>query len=157
MCCTKPQVVYLLGCVGTIVNRKVQVTYTKAQLQRFREVHWAVQIRFPSYSNTRISQLFFRFHLLSFLSASLSLLSIFCSASALYFPMFPTDTTSSWLPPISFHTSLSTLYHLAPARPFVTSSHTALSTMAGNLFFGKFRTLYYCYYYYYYYACLPTI
>ena len=48
---------------------------------------------------------------------------------------------SSWFPPVSFHTFSTTLYHLIPARPFVTFSHTALSAMAGNLFFGLLLTL----------------
>ena len=43
---------------------------------------------------------------------------------------------------ISFHTFSTTLPHLIAARPFATSSHTALSAMADNLFFGMFLTSY---------------
>ena len=61
------------------------------------------------------------------------------SASALYFPNFQADITSSRFPPMytSFHTFSTTLSHHIPACPFVTFSLTALSTMAGNLFFGS--------------------
>ena len=76
------------------------------------------------------------------LSASLSLLSILSSASALYLPNFSTDITSSLFPPVPFHTFSTTLSHLIPARHLVTFPHTAVSTMAGNFFFGMFLLLY---------------
>ena len=63
-----------------------------------------------------------------FRSASLSLLCILSSTSPLQFPNFPADIAPSWFPPISFRTFSTTLSHLIPARPFVTFSHTALST-----------------------------
>ena len=52
------------------------------------------------------------------------------------------DSISSWFPPTSVHTFSTTLSHLIPARPCVTFSHTALSAMAGTLFFGMFLTFY---------------
>ena len=73
-----------------------------------------------------------------FLSASLFLLAMLSSYCALY---FPADIISSWFPPTSFHTLSRTLSHLTPARPSVSFSHTAISTMAGNPFLGMF--LYY--------------
>ena len=43
---------------------------------------------------------------------------------------------------VSFLNLSTTLFHLFPARPLVTFSHTALSTMAGSLVFGLFLTIY---------------
>ena len=76
-----------------------------------------------------------------FLSASLSLLSIRPSTSALHLPNFSTDITSSWLPPAAFILSrlrYPTLFQLA----LLLLSSTDLSTTAGNLFFCMFLTFY---------------
>ena len=43
---------------------------------------------------------------------------------------------------LSFRSSSTTLFHLAPAHAFDTFSHTVLPTIAGNILLGKFRTLY---------------
>ena len=78
-----------------------------------------------------------------FLSASLSLIFIFSFTSVFYPANFSMDRKiSSWFPPISFHIFSTMLSRLIPASPFVAFSHTALSAMAANLFFGMFLALY---------------
>ena len=79
-----------------------------------------------------------------FRSASLSFLPILASISALYLPNFSADITSSWCFPYILAYFLN--YAIPPFSssplPCVTFSHTALSTMDGNLFFGMFLALY---------------
>ena len=77
-----------------------------------------------------------------FLSAILSFSSILFFTLVLYPPNFSIDSVFSWSPPNSVHILSTTLSHLIPARPFVVFSHTAISTMAGNLFSGTFLTFY---------------
>ena len=62
----------------------------------------------------------------------------------MYLPNFSTDVMSSWLPPksTSIFSQQRYVFHLIPTRSFVFFSHTALSAMAGALFFGMFLTLY---------------
>ena len=76
-----------------------------------------------------------------FLSARLSLLSVISSTYALYLPNVTADITSSWFPPTFIRTFSTMPSHVVPARSFATFSHTALSIMAGNLFFGMFLCL----------------
>ena len=53
------------------------------------------------------------------------------------------DSISAWFPPRSFRAFSTTLTHFVPARPFILLlSHTALSTLAGNLSIGTFLSLY---------------
>ena len=69
----------------------------------------------------------------TFLSASVSLTSILSFTSALR----PEQTCLySWFPPRPFHKFSTAPSHLIPGFPFVTFSHTALSAITGNRFFG---------------------
>lgn len=60
----------------------------------------------------------------------------------LYRPHSPVDIASSRFFPMSFHTFSTMLSNLIPAYLFVTFSHTALLTLADNLFLGMLRKLY---------------
>ena len=48
--------------------------------------------------------------------------------SVLYPPNFSIDSISSWLPPKSFHTFLTALFHLIPPRPFFQPCQIWLAT-----------------------------
>ena len=102
-----------------------------------------MQIRF--YSNIFLQPPYISkcFSFTLFVCACLSLSSILYFTSVSYPPNFSLDSTSSWSSPISFHIFSTTLSHHIPGRPFAIFSHTALSTMAGNIFSGIFFTLYY--------------
>ena len=87
-----------------------------------------------------ISKCFLSFTL--YFSTSPSLSSIISFTYVLHPPNFSIGSTSSWSPPKSFHVFSATLSHLVPARTFFIFSHTALSTIAGNIVFGIFFILY---------------
>ena len=121
---------------------QVQVPYTKSQFQRFREVHWAVQI------NT-FSLLSLRQIPCTSPSKCLSDFTLFHSAIFVAVPFFFCIVPPKLLgghhlfllfPPISFHTFLTTLSHPIPVRPLVTLSHTALSTTTNG--WQPLRSLY---------------
>ena len=112
-----------------------RVQVTKQQFHRFHEVHWAVQILFipistlnPPYISLKLSSYF-----TSFLSASLSILSIRYFTSVLRPPTWTASLLASLLHPSMF-SSLRYIPHLPPAHSFVTYSPSTLSAMAGNLF-----------------------
>ena len=114
---------------------QVQVPYTKLQFQRFRVVHWAVQIRFiqksclnlPHISNVIPPSAFFS-------NASLSLLCILS-----FLLLLPCTTQASpWaLSLLGFLLLMVFLFFIdyfippySSSRPHISFSHTALSALA---------------------------
>ena len=89
---------------------QVQTPCVEWQCQRFRVVHWAVQISFHSYlfSSPPVC-LSCSSSFALFRSASLSLLSVLSFFAVLYPPNFYMDSMSSWFPPLPVHTFSTTL------------------------------------------------
>ena len=92
-------------------------------------------ILIPSLNLPYISKCFSGFTL----STSLSLLPVMSSTSALYLPNFSTDISSSRFPPISFNLSRLRYATMCQLALSILSNipGTALSTLAGNLFFWR--------------------
>ena len=117
----------------------------KLQFQRFREVHWDVQNTFSFISVRFIPRIFFRVSPMSpwFLALAFPfflsfLLPVSCTSQT------SLRTSSLWFHPIFLPCLLCYAippYSSSPFCYFLQYSYS-MSTMAGNLFFGMFVTLF---------------